>query len=157
MPQSQVAIIFLCMSAYDANLPPHHTVQNVVQLARGLETPSQCLLCERLFKLNWYFCNAALSGRSGRRIPEALTQRTAHCGRSVPKVGCHSSNSMANVKGHCGSWNATVEVWNQSESDKAHLFLCLCSGLCIVWLRACVNVYLYVCLCWWCKAWANCV
>lgn len=79
----------------DANLPSRHTVPNVVQLARGLETPSQCLLCERLFKLNWHFCNRALSGRSSRRIAEARRQRGAYCDQSAAK-DCHC--------GHLDGW-----------------------------------------------------
>lgn len=91
------------MAAYDASLTSHDTGQKVVQLARGLETPSQCLLCERLFKLNWYFCNTALSERSAGRIAEALRRREAHCGQSAAKVKCYCGHSMAGVKGHCGS------------------------------------------------------
>lgn len=46
-----------------------------------LETPSQCLHCERLFELNWGFCSPALCDRSGRRI-WGPGQREEHCGRS---------------------------------------------------------------------------
>lgn len=68
------------MAAGDTALPSHQPAQNVAQLVSGMKAPSQCLLCERLFKLDWYFCNMALSERSGRRIAETQKQREAHCG-----------------------------------------------------------------------------
>ncbi len=145
MPQSHVVMIFLSGAAYDANLPSHHTAQNVVQLARGLETPSQCLLCERLFKLNWYFCNTALSERSGRRIAEALRQREAHCGQSAPQVRCHWGHSMAGVKGHCGSSHATVEIqscWVKSiwAGQRSPFCVCVCK-----WVSFVLFVYVWAC------------
>lgn len=127
-------------------------------------TPSQWLLCERLFKLNWYFCNTALSERSGRRMAEALRQREAHCGQTASKVRCHCGRPLAVVKGHCGSWNATLEIqscWVKSirAGQRSPISLCARWVVCIVCLHMCVcaNVYLSVCLCSGWHAQANCV
>lgn len=134
------------------DLPSHHAAQTVAQLARGLETPSQCLFCDWLFKLNWCFCNTALSEGSGWRIAETLRQREAHCGWSVPEVRWHCGHSMAGVKGHCGCCRATVQAQScRVKSIRAgqrslfcvcvlvlyYLFLCLCVSVCM---------YLYVCM-----------
>lgn len=122
----------------------------MVQLAKGLEKPSQCLLCERLFKLNLCSCNTALSGRSGKRIAETLKRREALCGWSAPRVRWHCGCSMAGVKGHCGSWHGMVEVhscWVKSIwMGQRSPFLCVC-WFCIVCLCACMCLYVYLCMC----------
>lgn len=64
-----------CLRAMEFAFPPHRGAPR----DGYLETPSQCLHCERLFKLNWCFCNPALSDRSGRRI-WGPGQREEHCG-----------------------------------------------------------------------------
>lgn len=138
MPQSEVVIIFLSTAEYDANLPSHHT--NVVQLARGLETPSQCLLCERLFKLNWYFCDTALSERSGRRIAEALRRRKAHCGQSVSKVRWLVSKAI--VTPNMPQWRYRVAEWNRSERGQRSLF-CVHALVCVF---VCVSLCCVLCL-----------
>lgn len=121
VPQSQDAIIFLCITAYDSNLSSHQ------------------------LKLSWYFCIAALSERSGKRMAEALSHREAHCGQSVPKVGCHSCNLMANVKGHCGSWNDSWRYGiNLSGTKLTFFFVCIVScvlfGYVHVWMCICMSV-----------------
>lgn len=82
----------------------------------GLKTQSQCLLCEQLFKLNWYFWCTALSERSGRRKAEVLNQIEAHCSLLVPQVKSHCSLVL---KAIVAAERLELDAWNQPVGQKS--------------------------------------